>query len=121
MLFLREGAKMNKNIKKWVEALRSGEYRQTRGKLRTSKTNGGYCCLGVLCDVFQKETGVGEWKNSPPYQENMKFLNQAENPPIKVRKWVGLNYKEMKKLIALNDGSHYNFAKIADYIEKNIK
>lgn len=33
---------------KWVAALRSGEYQQTTGALRKE---GGYCCLGVLCDV----------------------------------------------------------------------
>lgn len=33
---------------KWVAALRSGEYEQTTGALRKE---GGYCCLGVLCDV----------------------------------------------------------------------
>jgi hypothetical protein len=37
---------MNQVIKeKWVAALRSGEYKQTKGYLRNKK---GYCCLGVL-------------------------------------------------------------------------
>lgn len=32
----------------WLNALRSGEYRQTTGTL---KDTDGYCCLGVLCHV----------------------------------------------------------------------
>lgn len=32
----------------WVQALRSGEYRQTKNYL---STDDGYCCLGVLCEV----------------------------------------------------------------------
>ena len=32
-------------MKKWLEALRSGEYEQGKGFL---KTEDGYCCLGVL-------------------------------------------------------------------------
>ncbi len=41
---------------KWTAALRSGAYRQTTSTLRNPDT-GGYCCLGVLCDL----SGQGEW------------------------------------------------------------
>ena len=46
--------KMKPEIKKlWVDALRSGEYKQAREVLRT---NGGtsFCCLGVLTDLYCK-------------------------------------------------------------------
>lgn len=33
----------------WIAALRSGKYHQAHGTLRDN--NGGYCCLGVLCNV----------------------------------------------------------------------
>jgi hypothetical protein len=40
---------------KWLEALESGDYKQTKGRLFDGK---GYCCLGLLCAVtgeqFQK-------------------------------------------------------------------
>lgn len=37
---------------KWVEALRSGKYNQTRGKLKEiTLTCEAFCCLGVLCDI----------------------------------------------------------------------
>lgn len=39
---------MNGNAKKWVEALRSGKYRQTKYQLAK---RGRYCCLGVGCEV----------------------------------------------------------------------
>lgn len=35
--------------RKWIEALRSGRYRQTTGRLTDGE--GGYCCLGVLCAI----------------------------------------------------------------------
>lgn len=47
--------------RRWVEALRSGNYQQTTGFLRrTEHTNrvtgevnpAGFCCLGVLCDLI---------------------------------------------------------------------
>lgn len=34
---------------KWITALESGEYPQGRGLLHSAR--GGYCCLGVLCEV----------------------------------------------------------------------
>ena len=45
---------MNPEIKqKWLNALRSGEYPQARKSLRNGN---GFCCLGVLCDIYSKET-----------------------------------------------------------------
>lgn len=42
---------MDANLKaQWLTALRSGEYKQGKFALRDSE--GGYCCLGVLCDVI---------------------------------------------------------------------
>jgi len=52
---------MNKDWKtKWTEALRSGEYEQAEGRLHVKPAGdvvGGHCCLGVLTDVYCKETG----------------------------------------------------------------
>lgn len=41
--------RMKTNMRKWITALRSGKYNQTRSTLQDSK---GYCCLGVACDLF---------------------------------------------------------------------
>lgn len=49
---------MNKTImKKWVKALRSGKYKQGRGTLCQvdKKGNKSFCCLGVLCDLYNKD------------------------------------------------------------------
>ena len=47
---------INSNAQKWVEALRSGEYKQGVGCLYDSRHD-KYCCLGVACKVYEKETG----------------------------------------------------------------
>jgi hypothetical protein len=64
---------MNERLKKrWLKALRSGEYKQAqealRGPVYPSDDNGfidddqeagvGYCCLGVLCEVMGAEFDV---------------------------------------------------------------
>jgi hypothetical protein len=40
---------------KWITALRSGNYKQTKNVLKDEK--GGFCCLGVLCDVMGYKFG----------------------------------------------------------------
>jgi hypothetical protein len=55
--------KMNKRMKKkWVTALRSGEYEQGKDHLVTVDQDGTerFCCLGVLCNL-STEAGYGEW------------------------------------------------------------
>lgn len=48
--------KMNPEVKKlWLEALRSGEYKQCKGWLHSRNERGDtYCCLGVLCALAVK-------------------------------------------------------------------
>lgn len=45
-----------KEIKVWIEALRSGEYKQGRGKLEDRI---GHCCLGVACKLFAPNYTTG--------------------------------------------------------------
>lgn len=52
----------------WIAALRSGEYPQAYGALRTID---GFCCLGVATDVAVKK-GEGHW-------DGLTFL---DDPPL---------------------------------------
>lgn len=53
-------------LDKWLAALRSGEYKQTPGVLRS--LDGGYCCLGVLQHVLDGKVTPDEVDNEelPP-------------------------------------------------------
>ena len=106
------------NIRKWVEALRSGEYRQGRKLLRVGDR---FCCLGVACDV----SNVGEWQRRKgitfEYEEEMGML-----PPA-VCDWLGVasgdpvlyvSDKRADKASQLNDRDHFTFSQIADAIER---
>jgi hypothetical protein len=42
---------------KWVEALRSGKYKQTKNRLQR---DGKFCCLGVLCEVAGLSSKIEE-------------------------------------------------------------
>lgn len=52
-------------MKRWVKALRSGKYKQTRYKLRLRNSRGAaansFCCLGVLCDLFAQDHPNAGW------------------------------------------------------------
>lgn len=97
---------MDTEIKrKWVEALRSGEYMQAQGKLRRSD---GYCCLGVLCDV----TGIELDEYGTP--ENQKWDGFYESL---MGEHIGREQRDV--LMDMNDGGA-PFTEIADYIEANL-
>lgn len=52
---------MNRELKtKWLEALRSGKYKQGRSALRTIQDE--FCCLGVLCDIVAPDA----WSKPAP-------------------------------------------------------
>ncbi len=111
--------------KKLVEALRSGKYKQTRGRLRStamkvielgvvvSEERPCFCILGVLCDMFASEHSFARWEQANsaglPTRE-MQFVVDSENEdagvkvsnrsdtclPVSVVAWAGL---------VTNDGS----------------
>jgi hypothetical protein len=105
---------MNDNMKLVLKALRSGEYKQTKETLQDEV---GYCCLGVMCDVFEKETGRTLRRDVGSYLYGGE-LGEQEG----VQEWVGLRHcdgtsKYNPPLVSLNDYDGYTFSQIADFIE----
>jgi hypothetical protein len=125
-------SKMNPEIKaRWVAALRSGEYKQTRRKLRDN--NGGHCCLGVLCDLFAKEGGkpwrTRELSEQGPHQSYnlLSSLSDANLPGAAVCVWAGLDPYQSGVQIGAVKGTLFDhnddgctFAEIADAIEAQL-
>lgn len=112
---------MNQDIKaKWVAALRSGEYQQGDDKLKNHVDN-TYCCLGVLCDLHSKLTGLGHWDDNGHYRDRLDgndlYLTTG------VRLWAELDEHHPRVdgdgLGTLNDNG-YTFAQIADLIEVHL-
>ena len=135
---------MNSKIKEaWVNALRSGKYEQGSEKLRSVS---GYCCLGVLCDLYAQEhnvewefRGYGEYgdETNPQPMDYWYFKNQSEYLPESVMNWAELKthnptvrvYDENSddvdtcyydnEIANVND-SGYSFNQIADIIEAQL-
>jgi len=110
------------HLKDLVDALRSGEYDQTKGALRNSN---GFCCLGVACDLFDKSLWVFDHTDKV---DLFRFLTNATFLPIDVQEYFGLNLTgelvspvefkdcEIYSLLNLNDDGMV-FTEIADIIE----
>jgi hypothetical protein len=127
---------VNPEVKElWLNALRSGEYAQGKGRLERINDEGvsEYCCLGVLCDLAAK-AGITQ-RFDPPAETRVAYygFNYDNFPPIMVWEgWAGLprdnpmvtvpdpNNPELSRvysLAELNDEQGYTFAQIADVVE----
>src|SRR6185295_18826871 len=121
---------MNKEIKeKWIKALRSGEYKQGRGRM--DREEGGehyFCCLGVLCDISNLDRKP--IPNEPHlfmYTYNgiaEDFNNCVGNyPPKLFSDSIRIDEDAMKVLANMNDHVEpyeVDFSEIADYIQENL-
>ena len=114
---------MKKNVmKKWVKALRSGEYHQGKGQLVDNQDN--FCCLGVLCNIAPGDVR-GNWSQDDcgccwyMYGEDRVL-------PKKIMEWAGMSHDDGSMymddtnicLMELNDYGA-SFDEIADIIEHN--
>lgn len=115
---------MNSEIKqKWINALRSGEYTQTLGNLKDGR---GYCCLGVLCDIYSQEMNV-PWEKNPDY--GYYYMHDEEEIlPHQVREWAGLpnscpeviDENDVNQLLVTLNDNGMDFVPISDLIEKSL-
>ncbi len=104
--------------RKWLKALRSGEYDQGKGKLFC---DGKYCCLGVADEIC----------GYSPSTESGILPDHDKTPEILRKDSIVKSY-----LMSMNDGTRigrssplydeieygvkYSFDEIANWIEKNL-
>ncbi len=125
-------------IRKWVKALRSGEYQQGKDALRKGDK---FCCLGVACDLYAKahpEKVTWMYQEVRGGAESLGYIGyefpsgdpQVAVLPEPVMEWLGIE-EDNPILIPtadddshdsfcaseLNDDENYSFAQIADAIE----
>lgn len=102
-----------------VAALRSGEYKQDRGYLRTKR---GYCCLGVACDLYSKIPGNPAWEVEMglySYDSHVGVLPYDVADHFGMPCELGFIIGGVVTLADMNDGGA-SFAEIADAIERDV-
>lgn len=123
---------------KWIEALKSGEYRQGTDGLHIEDS---YCCLGVLCDISKKGGWSKDVDGKYVYKDSSNggylpraiaedfditlkghiFYDSLTEPlQIKFRdnkeRILGTE-KSVVSLAVINDSEKLSFVKIAEIIE----
>lgn len=113
---------------KWIEALRSGEYKQAKECLRDM--DGAMCCLGVAANLIDP----CKWN---PAADEAEDIEKGEVSTVgfgwdgdqtaytgAVSEAIGILSEVATSLAQRNDGTAgfepHTFAEIADYIEKNL-
>jgi hypothetical protein len=130
---------MNQEIKAlWVEALRSGEYRQGQEYLGYKNHRGEmeYCCLGVLCEIATEKGVTNREKRFDGNHYGLLLAGEKGSVamlPEEVAQWAGITNAAgdadiegflpeflggNPTLWRLNDSGHYDFNAIADIIEE---
>ena len=133
---------MNQEIKKlWLEALRSGEYKQVKGTLRRMENDEpSHCCLGVLCEIVVKNNTayyiqraaeqalkceivlpntISDYCGLNESNPSIKYVHRhTEDDRLKQLDVVeGEHIMRIESLGALND-NNFTFDQIADLIER---
>lgn len=95
----------------WTSDLRSGDFKQGRSALRNGPEDSSeFCCLGVACETYRRETGKGHWErrgalasdsvtapwhfvdDGAPNPEHFPAWNESwSSLPGGVAAWFGLN------------------------------
>lgn len=118
---------MKKSIAtRWVKALRSGKYTQGKTAL---KDGDDFCCLGVLCDIYDKSG----WSKNDNYKRCdqglhksvLKWSGMTTHSNATIDKYVTFGLYESRPdvsvfLVVKND-NEWSFKRIATWIEENYK
>ena len=117
--------KLNPVVKAaWLEALRSGDYKQGRERLHRINEDGssGYCCMGVLCELaIQNGLPMDRVETEDDDIDPVYSYDGYDSyPPNSVWQWANLDRPAQFTLARLNDDEVFNFSEIADWIEANL-
>ena len=107
---------MNRLVKDWIAALRSGKYRQTKGRLHE---DGRYCATGVLGHLCGMKPLWEKIGGGMLYEQDGRCRYPCYLPKA-VMNATGLRRSVFWQVTRRNDGGH-TFDEIADYIEEQAR
>lgn len=112
----------------WLEALRSGKFKQTTEMLQMRNQSGklSYCCLGVACRVaindgvpmkYEAKTGRYDSENLNLPKRANDYFGFVDGGVFADQAIVLYKDYAISSLIALNDTAGARFKEIAQFIE----
>lgn len=122
-------------VRKWIEALRSGEYKKAKHLLMSltkTQRKPSFCCLGVLCEIkgVERQDDFAACKGYYVIPQGQTAHRHDTSIPEEIfQEWTGLlTQDEMDyhgdtlrdDLMARNDGG-MSFKHIANLIEKRLE
>ena len=124
------------DVKKWVKALRSGEYQQGYENLCKEDEISGdfeFCCLGVACDILIEADWIKDRESTVwSIGKHEEFVMPATGdkydcgqtdttsfPSLETLNRMGLDTAYAQELAELND-KEWSFKRIAKKIEKDL-
>ena len=99
-------------LKKWIAALDSGEYKQGQLQLQDGF---GYCCLGVACKVLIPNASL--WTSDEGRIRGTVPKSQPASPAWLIEINLDFDKKTGVLLSSLNDSGDYTFPEIATLLE----
>lgn len=108
-------------VQDWINALLSGNYSQTKHRLRDRD---GFCCLGVACDI-KNPLAWGNFGSSGREGNGMQYwlygdYKESHCLPISLQNELGLDEDTVIELADMNDKGR-SFAEIAERIKEYVK
>jgi hypothetical protein len=80
------------NLRKWIAALRSGEFKQGTGRLYSADVvtlEKRYCCLGVACEVAERDGVIQPESGDMDHLETPWRSDAILSPTFQA--WLGVN------------------------------
>jgi hypothetical protein len=110
-------------LEEWTRALRSGNYKQGREKLKQQENDGitvtdSFCCLGVAVDIvrpgqwIQHEEDIGG-EDDPLVYYDTEYTDGGDLLSESMLEEIGMNVRQQGVFAALNDHG-CSFEEIAD-------
>ena len=108
---------MDKELKeRWVNALRTGLYEQTKGVLYRPES-GQFCAMGVLCDIQGAQWNSDPLAPSWPINAEDEDVDADERATCLMPLRYGLTCDQQGEICELNDSNELTFEQIAEYVD----
>ena len=113
---------INEHARRWLDALRSGDYKQGKGRLCTVLPDEEpcFCTLGVAADLFVPKEHQYDNHGVRYFDGGSAGLSREVADKIGLKSTLGAaTGHQLPAIFDLNDTDHWSFNQIADHIEAN--